>query len=174
MEKNYYEILEVDRNASYDIIRKAYNTLAKKYHPDLHSEDEKNIVEEKLKLINEAYEVIGKESTRKQYDISLNQNFVPIEMYNNIYLENQHLRNKLKNLENQITTQSNYEKRTIHAPSYTNQNNNQDNQNNNSYLKNKFSDSFKNLFALFLTILILFLLWNIPFIKDIIKNILFK
>ena len=34
MDKNYYEILEVDKHASEEIIKKAYNTLAKKYHPD--------------------------------------------------------------------------------------------------------------------------------------------
>ena len=33
--KNYYEILEVDKNASEEVIEKAYKTLAKKYHPDL-------------------------------------------------------------------------------------------------------------------------------------------
>lgn len=42
MEKNYYEILEVDKNASPEIIKKAYSTLAKKYHPDLQPE-EKNM-----------------------------------------------------------------------------------------------------------------------------------
>ena len=35
MEKNYYEILEVDKNASDEIIEKAYKTLVKMYHPDL-------------------------------------------------------------------------------------------------------------------------------------------
>ena len=33
--KKYYEILEVDKNASQEVIEKAYKTLAKKYHPDL-------------------------------------------------------------------------------------------------------------------------------------------
>ena len=33
--KNYYEILQVNENASIEIIEKAYKVLAKKYHPDL-------------------------------------------------------------------------------------------------------------------------------------------
>lgn len=35
MEKNYYEILEINKNASKEIMDKAYKTLIKKYHPDL-------------------------------------------------------------------------------------------------------------------------------------------
>ena len=36
--KNYYEILEVNENASKEVIDKAYKVLAKKYHPDLQEE----------------------------------------------------------------------------------------------------------------------------------------
>ena len=59
MEKNYYKILEVDFNASPEVIEKAYKTLAKKYHPDLQEENQKVIAGEKLKEINEAYEVLS-------------------------------------------------------------------------------------------------------------------
>lgn len=38
MDKNYYDILQINRNASPEIIEKAYKTLAKKYHPDLQLE----------------------------------------------------------------------------------------------------------------------------------------
>ena len=47
--KNYYEILEIDRNASKEIIEKAYKTLAKKYHPDVQEQNQKKIAEEKMK-----------------------------------------------------------------------------------------------------------------------------
>ena len=61
MEENYYEILEVNKNASPEIIEKAYKTLVKKYHPDLQEDNLKNIYEEKIKKINdiliEKYEI---------------------------------------------------------------------------------------------------------------------
>lgn len=69
--KDYYEILEVSKNASEEIIEKAYKVLAKKYHPDLQEEQNKKQAEEKMKLINEAYEVLSDIDKRKKYDIEL-------------------------------------------------------------------------------------------------------
>lgn len=71
--KNYYEILEVNENASKEVIDKVYKVLAKKYHPDLQqiSSDKKN-AEEKLKEINEAYAVLSDDFKRKKYDEELN------------------------------------------------------------------------------------------------------
>lgn len=69
--KDYYEILEVSKNASEEIIEKAYKVLAKKYHPDLQEEQNKKHAEEKMKLINEAYEVLSDIDKRKKYDIEL-------------------------------------------------------------------------------------------------------
>lgn len=64
--KDYYAILGVDKNASSDDIKKAYRTLVKKYHPDLHPGDKE--AAEKFKEINEANEVLSDEKKRKQYD----------------------------------------------------------------------------------------------------------
>lgn len=69
--KDYYEILEVSKNASQEIIEKAYKVLAKKYHPDLQEEQNKKIAEEKMKLINEAYEILSDDNKRKEYNIEL-------------------------------------------------------------------------------------------------------
>lgn len=73
MENNYYDILQVNKNASQEIIEKAYKVLVKKYHPDLQEDGLKQEYEEKLKLINEAYEILSDEKKRKQYDIELSQ-----------------------------------------------------------------------------------------------------
>lgn len=63
IEKSYYEILEVDKNATTDAIKKAYRKLAKKYHPDKNPEGTQMFQE-----ISEAYEILSDEKKRKLYD----------------------------------------------------------------------------------------------------------
>ena len=70
--KNYYEILQVNENASQEIIEKAYKVLAKKYHPDLQNDmKKKELSEDKLKQINEAYDILSDSFLRGQYDAEL-------------------------------------------------------------------------------------------------------
>lgn len=64
-QKNYYDILGVDEDASQSEIKKAYKKLAKKYHPD--RSDEPN-AEEKFKEIGEAYAVLKDPEKREKYD----------------------------------------------------------------------------------------------------------
>ena len=66
MAKNYYDILGVNKNASDDEIKKAYRSLAKKYHPDLNQNSAE--AAEKLKEVNEAYEVLSDKTKRSNYD----------------------------------------------------------------------------------------------------------
>lgn len=64
--KDYYEILGVERSATEDEIRRAYRKLAHKYHPDKTGGDKP--AEDKLKEINEAYDVLKNKEKRAQYD----------------------------------------------------------------------------------------------------------
>lgn len=64
--KDYYKILEVDKNATQDEIKKSFRKLAIKYHPDKNPNNEQ--AEEKFKLINEANEVLSDPEKRKKYD----------------------------------------------------------------------------------------------------------
>lgn len=66
---NYYELLEVNENASQEVIRMAYKALCKKYHPDVY-EGDKRFAEEQIKKINEAYAILSDFAKRKQYDNS--------------------------------------------------------------------------------------------------------
>lgn len=64
---NYYDILEINENASQEVIKVAYKALAKKYHPDGYKGNEVEY-EKKMTDINEAYEVLSDDSRRRVYD----------------------------------------------------------------------------------------------------------
>jgi len=64
---NYYELLEISPSASIEVIRNAYKTLAKKYHPDTYCGDTA-FAEEKMKLLNEAVSVLEDEIKRNEYN----------------------------------------------------------------------------------------------------------
>ena len=65
----YYEILEVSRMASKEVITKAYKVLVRKYHPDLEQDEKKkDEAKEKMVRINEAYETLSDEIKRNKYD----------------------------------------------------------------------------------------------------------
>ncbi|MBL7903082.1 MAG: J domain-containing protein [Bacteroidia bacterium] len=63
---DYYKILEIDKNASTEDIKKAYRKLARKYHPDLNPNDAQ--AKKKFQQINEANEVLSDPEKRKKYD----------------------------------------------------------------------------------------------------------
>jgi molecular chaperone DnaJ len=67
---NYYEILGLSKDATHEEIKKAYRKLAIQYHPDKNPDGD-----EKFKEISVAYETIGDESKRKEYDNRLNNPF---------------------------------------------------------------------------------------------------
>ena len=69
--KNYYKILQIDKDASPEIIKVAYKLLVKKNHPDLKEGEDKKNAEEKIKEINEAYDVLSNPTKKAEYDQTL-------------------------------------------------------------------------------------------------------
>ena len=63
---DYYKVLEIDKTASVEDIKKAYRKLARKYHPDLNPNDAS--AKQKFQKINEANEVLSDPEKRKKYD----------------------------------------------------------------------------------------------------------
>jgi len=72
--KDYYRVLGVSIDAEQAEIKKAFRQLALRYHPD-HNPQSQSQAAEKFKEINEAYQVLGDEHKRRQYDylIALSQ-----------------------------------------------------------------------------------------------------
>ena len=64
--RDYYEVLGLEKGASDAEIKKAYRTLAKKYHPDMNPGDSE--AEAKFKEVNEAYAVLSDSEKRQKYD----------------------------------------------------------------------------------------------------------
>ncbi|WP_368489616.1 J domain-containing protein [Clostridium sp. BJN0013] len=67
--KNPYEILEINENASQEEIKKAYRTLAKRYHPDQYGNNPlRDLAEDKMREINEAYDYLMKNPSKGTYN----------------------------------------------------------------------------------------------------------
>ncbi|MCP4360774.1 MAG: molecular chaperone DnaJ [Chloroflexi bacterium] len=86
-QRDYYEVLGVNRNASQDEIKKAYRRKARQYHPDVNKEAD---AEERFKEIQRAYEILSNEQTRETYDHyghagveNMGQGFSGFEGYSN-------------------------------------------------------------------------------------------
>ncbi len=65
-QRDYYEVLGLDKNADADAIKRAYRQLAKKYHPDLNPGDAE--AEKAFKEVNEAYSILSDAEKKAKYD----------------------------------------------------------------------------------------------------------
>lgn len=193
MNTNYYDILQVNRNASPEIIEKAYKTLAKKYHPDLQTEENKKQSEEILKEINEAYETLSHAEKKQAYDASLDekekQSTNPMNESANtpphfenqwhdshqqeILRQQQYQKEKqyqeLLHREQELAYQQQLEqaRQKAYHDAYI-----QDLKNRGYKIRYKKSlkDYITSFVSLLATLLVLFLLWQIPFIRNIFVN----
>lgn len=91
MNKDYYNILGIDKYSTHDDIKKAYRKLALKYHPDKNNNDEE--FKKKFHDVNEAYNVLINSEKRKKYDMfgvednDLHFDEDPFKMFNTIFKE---------------------------------------------------------------------------------------
>lgn len=139
MNKNYYEILQVDKKASQEIIEKAYKLLAKKYHPDLREDVEKKYAEEAFKMISEAYETLSNPQKRAEYDKTLKYFNITEKDIDFLYEQNQVLREKLDTLTEKYNYATyNQQTTNYHQSSNTCQNNFSDNPEQNYHYNSKF------------------------------------
>lgn len=194
MYKNYYDILQVNRNASPEIIEKAFKTLAKKYHPDLQPEENKKQSEEIFKEINEAYEILSDEEKKKKYDQYLMEKeqdqaqqqethdsytYQTTGQVNNAYTSTSGISKEewlLKQQEELIRQQEIMHQKEIAYQQELQQAREkayhdayiQDLKNRGYKIRYKktLKEHFKNFIAIVITIIILFLLSQIPFIKN--------
>lgn len=111
--KNYYELLEVSEKASPEVIKKAYTTLVKKYHPDLQPDGEKKAAEEKIKEINEAYEILSDKVKRANFDKKLQIQRVKEEQAKFAKMNNKQQNSSNTTYENNTT---NYRQNENYAP----------------------------------------------------------
>ena len=195
--KNYYEILEVNKKASKEVIEKAYKVLVKKYHPDLYSGNSKKYAENRIKEINEAYSVLTDEFMKEQYDKELEKQ--EQELLYKKYNQNQtnNIKSDMNNVNN---TSSNRKENKNHK---SRRNNNEEAEDFNERMKKHKVGSFggivelckelyknkpkrdemkeitkKDVIALILTVIVVLLigvaLWYIPFTNGWMRELLFE
>lgn len=200
--KNYYEILEVSKNASPEVIEKAYKALAKKYHPDVQTPDKLKWAEDKIKEIGEAYEILSNKEKRSSYDLelenelnnsqcnsSISSNSISDnnELYEDLQAHNEELEREidyLKTNSNNTNTDNNYNN-NISTEEITNIINDAANRAyQDAYIKRlkdygykikykkTFKTKFKNFISLIITIIILIVIGYILWHIPVIKNCL--
>lgn len=186
---NLYEILEVSENASMETINKIYKIQAKKYHPDLQTnEADKVKAEEKMKQINDAYSVLSDEQKRKEYDQKLEREREIKRQQDEQNIINKVARNyseaqKRNQTNNTINNNSNSQNNAVYYKQKSNENNNQRVYTEKDYIRdyNKKLRRFKaqlfgnkikeNLKALVIMCIIAIFIWFFPPTHKLIMNL---
>ena len=168
--KNYYDILEVNRLASKEVIDKAYKALVIKYHPDKQEGKARIYCETKMKEINEAYEVLSNDFLREQYNAELERE--EMLRYHEPYYDNKTEEKIEKEPKKVIDADRTYRMGTFSAVR--------------ELAKEVFENrphfeglpSKKGWFAILLTAIIIIILgiilWFIPFTNGFIRELIFE
>ena len=89
-EENYYKLLEVNNDASFEEIKKAYRRLSMVHHPDKNGNSEESTI--KFKQLANAYETLSDEDKRMMYDMGMkggntqfDMNINPFDIFNMIF-----------------------------------------------------------------------------------------
>lgn len=184
---NYYEILEVSEKASAEVIEKAYKALVKKYHPDLQPNENKHEAENKIKVINEAYEILSDAAKKESYDKKLNASRINQQQsYNqNINSQANTVNPNSSNTKKSVTYHSNKNNTTTTPKGNFNQeyyNNIYKKAYHDAYIRNLknmgyniiYEKTFKQklinfasiVIAIATLIILLVILWHIPYTKN--------
>lgn len=70
---DYYETLQIARNAEPEVVERAYKALSLKYHPDVVASENRDSATRRMQRINEAYRVLSNPQSRRRYDTTLPQ-----------------------------------------------------------------------------------------------------
>lgn len=101
MNKSFYEILGISKNATQEEIKRAYRTKIKEYHPDkFQNEAEKEKATKVIQLINHIYAVLSNVKEREEYDKHLNQNEPLKQSFNNTKQKNNNKKYTYENSNN--------------------------------------------------------------------------
>lgn len=149
--KNYYKILQVDEDASDEIIKVAHKSLVKKYHPDLNKGKDRKVYEKRIKEINEAYEILSDPILKMEYDRKLFEN-------ETISTE----QNQYSQYDNDINN-AQYNNNIPYREAK-----------NESFIKtiwNSVDKDMKSAFLILFVLFIIYLILKIPFLKGLLGNI---